>query len=152
MIYSGGIMQDVVSLSLESTQNRVYTVTIDCFDGHELSLGTAVTDLTVEAKHSAAGSYTDIETTAIDLSTWAGTTQTFNIRLTAGTITSHLIRSFRIRVGPASVIPNNALTFGGAYLKFGGNYLVFNPAAVTYYITFGGDKLTMNGDYLTFNP
>lgn len=88
----------MLAVSLESTTNRVFTVTIDCYDGHYLT-GEVVGDATIEAKHSS-GAYVDIETTSIDLSSWDGTQQTFLIRMTAGTITSHLTRAFRLRVGP----------------------------------------------------
>lgn len=98
MIYSSDIVNDVLAVSLESTTNRVFTVTIDCYDGHYLT-GEVVGDATIEAKHSS-GAYVDIETTSIDLSSWDGTQQTFLIRMTAGTITSHLTRAFRLRVGP----------------------------------------------------
>ena len=98
--YSSDIINDTLAVALESTANRVFTVTIDCHSGHELS-GEAVADATIEAKHSAAGGYTNIESSPIDLSTWAGTQQEFQIKMTAGTITSHLVRSFRLRVGPA---------------------------------------------------
>ena len=148
MIYSNSIMQDVVSVSLESTQNRVFTVTIDCIDGHELSLGTAIADLAVEAKHSAAGAYTDIETTAIDLSTWAGTTQTFYIKLTAGTITSHLIRSFRLYVGPTMAAEYGQLTFNSVPVRFSRRIVTFAPDEVS----FNGEPVTFRSSSLKFNP
>jgi len=72
--------------------------TVRCYDGYELSCET-VGDLLVEAKHDAAGAYTAIEVTPIDVSTWAGTDQTFQFRFTPGV--TACVRSFRIILAPA---------------------------------------------------
>jgi hypothetical protein len=73
---------------------------VDCASGWQIS-GEAVADVTVELKHSAAGGYTNIETTPIALGTWDGTVQTFNFRMTAGTITSATTRAFKFTVARA---------------------------------------------------
>src|SRR6478672_3851398 len=83
--------------ALRSGEQATATIHIDCVSGFQLS-GEAVADVTVEARHGSAGGYTDIETTPIDLGTWDGTSQTFEIRFTAGTITTPLTRAFQLRV------------------------------------------------------
>lgn len=102
MFKINGSQEDTLALALTSGANRVYTTTIDCYPGHQLS-GEVVADVTVEARHGTIGAWTDIETTPIDLSPYSGTAQTFQFRITAGTITTHLIRTFRLRVGPPIV-------------------------------------------------
>lgn len=99
MIYSDSIQTDELAVSLTSTLAKTFTIEIDCFDGQFLS-GEAVADAAIEARHGTGGAYTNIETTPIDLSAYAGSLETFQVRMTAGTITSHLTRAFRLRVGP----------------------------------------------------
>jgi len=91
---------NVFSIALESGENRIITFSIPCYDGRELS-GEAVTGLTVEARHGTGGAWTNIETTPIDLSPYAGSTGTFQVRVTAGTITTHTIWAFKLFVGPS---------------------------------------------------
>jgi hypothetical protein len=139
---------DTITLALESGQNRVYTITIDCFTGHELS-GEVVGDIAVEARHGIVGAYTDIETTPIDLSPYNGSTETFQIRVTAGTITApHLVRSFKLRVGPAVVAEYGQLTFNGALVTFQGRAVTFAPDQ----LYFNGELVTFRGYPVTFNP
>lgn len=76
------------------------SVRVDCATGRRLT-GSTVDLLTVEAKHSASAIWTDIEAGAIDLGTWNGTRQTFQIRLTGpNPLLAYAIRVFRLTVGP----------------------------------------------------
>lgn len=68
----------------EST-SQVFTIPIECDDDSTLAAST-VADLLVEARLSGVGGYTNIETGTLDLSPYAGTTQNFDIRVTAGAI------------------------------------------------------------------
>lgn len=88
------------SIVLYSGQTVTYTKQIQCYTGHTLSCE-VVADLVVEARHGTSGAWTDIETTPIDLSTWNGSLETFQFRVTAGTVLQHFVRSFRFRIGPA---------------------------------------------------
>jgi hypothetical protein len=84
-------------ITIASAGTKTFSRTIDCVDGYELTSET-VADITVEARHSSGGAWTNIETGALDLSTWAGTTETFEIRLTAGTVTVKTIKHFNLIV------------------------------------------------------
>lgn len=70
----------------EST-SLVFTIPIECDSDSVLSAST-VADLTVEARPSGVGGYTNIETGTLDLSAYTGTTQDVDIRVTAGAIAS----------------------------------------------------------------
>lgn len=63
----------------------VFTIPIEC-DSDSTLAASAVADLTVEARLSGVGGYTNIETGTLDLSPYTGTTQNFDIRVTAGAI------------------------------------------------------------------
>jgi hypothetical protein len=87
------------ALDVRSGEDEIITLKIDCLTGWQLS-GEAVADVAVEARHQG-DAYVNIETTPISLTPWNGTLQTFEIRLTAGTITTALTRSFTLSVGRA---------------------------------------------------
>jgi hypothetical protein len=53
-----------------------------------------VSDLTVEARLSGTSTWINIETTPIDLTTWNGSRQNFEIRLTADNVV--VLHKFRI--------------------------------------------------------
>lgn len=74
------------------------SVLIECHAGMFLS-GETVEGLTVEARAAGEPSWTDIETTPIDLSTWDGTMQEFEVRVTAPAVTSDVVELFALRVG-----------------------------------------------------
>lgn len=80
----------------------VFTIPIECDDDSTLAAST-VADLTVEARLSGVGGYTNIETGTLDLSLYAGTTQNFDIRVTAGAIagTTPVRRIFTLTVAGA---------------------------------------------------
>jgi hypothetical protein len=85
------------AFALRSGETATATIQIDCVTGWRLS-GEVVAGVTIEARHGSAGGWTDIETTPIDLSTWNGSRETFEIRFTAGTITSFSRKSFTLTV------------------------------------------------------
>ena len=73
------------NISLDPSDTKTATVQIGCNTGYYLS-GHAVADVIVEAKHSAAGGWTNIETTPIDLGTWNRSIETFQIRASQDSI------------------------------------------------------------------
>lgn len=73
------------AISLSPSDTKTASVQIGCNTGYYLS-GHAVADVIVEAKHSAAGGWTNIETTPIDLSTWNRSIETFQIRASQDSI------------------------------------------------------------------
>jgi hypothetical protein len=87
-------------ITIASAGTKTFNRTIECKSGYELTSET-VSDITVEARHSSGGAWTNIETGALDLSTWAGSTETFEIRLTAGVVTVRTIHHFNLTVAPA---------------------------------------------------
>ena len=87
------------AVDLRSGETKTVTIQLDCLTGYQLS-GEAVSDVTVEARHSG-DSFVDIETTPISLTPWNGTRETFEVRLTVGTITTPLTRAFTLSVGRA---------------------------------------------------
>jgi hypothetical protein len=94
-------LNDSFSGAFEPSEQRIYSILVQCFTGTQLS-GNVVADFVVEARHGAGGGWTNIETTPIALDTWNGTTQTFQVRITApSVITSHIVRSFTLTRGPA---------------------------------------------------
>ena len=87
------------AFSMSSADVKTATIQIDCTAGQYLR-GEAVSGLTVEAKQEDAVSWTNIETTPIDLATWDGTTETFLVRFTAPSIAEYTRKTFRLSVGP----------------------------------------------------
>ena len=69
------------NVAVEQGEQVTGSFNVDCNTGYVLSIP-AVTDVTCEVKHSAAGSWTS-EGSSISLTPWNGTTQTFNFRFTA---------------------------------------------------------------------
>lgn len=99
MFYQSNQQIDQLAGTLQASGSAVVVnVQIDCHDGYELSCD-SVSNLTVEAKHSGDVGYTNIETTPIDLSSYAGSRETFNLRFTPSSTTG--VYSFRFRSGPA---------------------------------------------------
>lgn len=87
------------AVALGTGEQSTATVDVECRTGYSLR-GTAVTGVTVEAKQEDAVSWTNIETTPIDLTPWAGTTERFLVRFTAGTVTSFDRVTFTLSVAP----------------------------------------------------
>lgn len=88
------------SLGLTSSESRTVEFKLDCKSGFELSCG-SVSGLVVEARRGTSGGWTDIETTPIDLGTWDGTVQTFQVRVTAPSVASRDRKIFTLTVGPS---------------------------------------------------
>lgn len=74
------------------------TVSIRCLDGYELSCD-SVANLTVEAKHTADGAFTNIETTPLSTDAFAGTDADYVLRFTPTATTG--VFSFRFTYQPA---------------------------------------------------
>ena len=87
------------SISLESAEVKTFTIKIDCKTSNFLS-SEVVGDLTVEAKLHTDSGWTNIETTPLDLSAYNATRPSFDVRLTAGTVSSPVKRIFNLTVGP----------------------------------------------------
>ena len=85
------------ALSLFSGNEATVTVQIDCVTGYSL-YGEAVADIAVEARHGTSGGWTNIETTPLDLSAFDGSRETYQVRLTAATITAFTSRAFTLTV------------------------------------------------------
>jgi len=97
-------LQDVpaTSNSIAAGAVQTYTIPIDCTDGFVLTLSPRpVDDLVIEAKRSADSVWIDLESLDIDLSTWDGTTQDFDIRITAGSVTDLTHANFEVAVDQA---------------------------------------------------
>lgn len=87
------------NFALVSAAVETLSIRIDCVTGYSLSLASgADADLIIEAKQSAALTYTNIELTPIDLGTWNGTRQTFIIRITAPTVTGISRKNLNFKV------------------------------------------------------
>lgn len=98
MIYdTDGLPIYSAALALGPNEVKTASVDIDCLANYVLK-GTAVSGVTVEAKHSAAGSWTNIETSTIALAAWAGTTQRFLVRFTTSSVGSFSRPSFTLSV------------------------------------------------------
>ena len=86
------------AMSMDSNEVKTFTVKIDCKTSNYLR-GSSVADLTVEAKRSADASWINIETTPINLTPYAATRQSFDVRLTASTVATAIRRTFNLTVG-----------------------------------------------------
>lgn len=82
-------------ISIPSNTSVILTRNIRCESGYQLTSET-VSDLTVEARHGSSGSWTNLESSALDLSTWNGSTESFQIRLTAATVASRTLKNFNL--------------------------------------------------------
>lgn len=100
VVAESSALNDSFSIAIESGQSKIIPFNVQCFTGNELS-GESVADLAVEARHGASGGWTNIETTPIDLSPYDGSTELFQVQITAGTVTTPFVRSFTLRNGPA---------------------------------------------------
>lgn len=88
------------SLGLTSAEAKTVEFKVDCVSGNSLSCGT-VSGLVVEARHGTSGAWTDIESGSIDLTPWANTVQTFQVRVTAPSVTSRQRKVFTLAIGPS---------------------------------------------------
>ncbi len=85
--------------SIASGQQKVLPIQVPCQTGFFLR-GDVVAGLTVEARKQGDVSWINIETTPIDLSADDGDTVTYELRLTAGTITVRSRIQLPVTVGP----------------------------------------------------
>lgn len=85
--------------SIDSSGVITFTSDIECKTGYYL-LSTTVASLTIEARKGGVGSWTNIETTPIDLSADNGTIQSYQFRVSAAAVTSLTSRTFTILVEP----------------------------------------------------
>lgn len=109
MFYKDGIQNDTLAANLVPGGPAVVDEwEIDCFDGQTLSCD-SVANLTIEAKHDLSGAYTNIETTPIDLSSFAGNRETFQLRFTPSSTNGAF--AFRFRVGPIIVVPVYSIVY-----------------------------------------
>lgn len=83
--------------SISASGTYSFSVLIDCEDGKTLSADT-VGDITVEARKDGDVSWTAIGATPIDLSSYAPARAKFNVKLTAGAVTTITRRQFALRV------------------------------------------------------
>ena len=99
MFFKDGSQIDQLAGTLQASGSAVVKeIEIRCYDGYELSCD-SVSNMTVEAKHDLSGAYTNIETTPLDLSSFAGSDETFQLRFTPSATTG--VFAFRFRNGPA---------------------------------------------------
>lgn len=85
------------AIGLGPNEQQTAEVDIDCLADYVLK-GTAVSGVTIEAKHVDAVSWTSIETTTIDLTPWAGSRERFLVRFTTATVTSFDRPTFTLSV------------------------------------------------------
>ena len=102
MIYRNGVQDDTVEITARASDSAFTdTIELDCTDGHTFSLESgAVTGCVVEFRHEDDVSWTNIETTPYDLSAFAGTRETFEIRYDPSAATAP--QALKFRVGPAA--------------------------------------------------
>lgn len=101
MIYdTDGLPVYSAAIALSPNTEETAEIDVRCTEGYRLA-GTSVSGLTVTAKHEDAGGWTDIETTPIDLSPWAGSTERFLIKFAVGSIASYDRVSFTLTAEPA---------------------------------------------------
>lgn len=78
---------------IESGATKTMQLKTDCESGKTL-LCSSVPNLLVEGKHTSSGTWINLETTGIDLTTWDGTIETFDIRFTADNLSSYSLENF----------------------------------------------------------
>lgn len=163
MIYVNNIQEDTLAASLVVSGSAVVQETqIDCFDGHTLT-GEPVGDVAVEARPADAveflssavefdgeplyfttDSYTDIETTAIDLSPYADELKGFQIQFTPGSVA--VVRSCKLRVGSAATSITEWLTFNSIGVYMNGHPVNFDPV----YVQLLSETVTFLNETMTF--
>lgn len=88
------------SFSVYSEQTITFDVLIECRAGYELS-GEAVGNVAVTGRADGIGGWTNLETSVIDLTPYAGTDHQFFIQVIAEEITARTTEQFRLQVAPA---------------------------------------------------
>lgn len=85
------------AIGLGPNEQKTAEIDVDCKTGYVLK-GTAVSGVTVEAKHEDAAGWTNIETTTISLTPWAGTRERFLVRFTTSTVATFDRPTFTLSV------------------------------------------------------
>lgn len=75
-----------LSTTLESNSEQTFTVRIGALNGYELSVADVPAELTVYARFSGDPDFQNIEIEPLDLSAFAGSVVSIDIKLAAGTI------------------------------------------------------------------
>jgi len=81
------------SMTQDEQTSQTAIIQIECREDYRL-YADVVADVLIEGKHASSLTWTNLETSDIDLTPWAGTTETFNIRFTTGdvsVITRHVL-------------------------------------------------------------
>lgn len=78
-----------------------FQIRVDC-RSHRTLMADTVADLAVEGRVAGIGSYINLESVGIDLAPYAGNRKTFDIKITAGVVTSLVQRQFKIRDVPTA--------------------------------------------------
>ena len=146
MIYINGVQDDTMEASLYASSATVtQEIEIDCVDGHTFSLETgAVAGCVVEFKQDAEVSYTDIEATPYDLSPFAGTTETFQIRFNPSAAAN--LQALKFRAGPAATSISGWLTMNNIGVYFNGSRVTLSAEALNLF----GENITFNSEAVTF--
>jgi len=84
-------------IQVNSEQSIEFTVLVDCALDYKMT-ATSTVLITVEGRKQGDTDWVDLQTDEIDLSDYDGTTQAFEIRVTADTITTHSFEQFTLRV------------------------------------------------------
>ncbi len=143
MFLDNGVQTDELFGQLTKSGSAVVVERdIRCYDGYELSCE-VVGDLTVEAKHDLDVSYTNIEYTGYDVSSFAGSDETFQLRFTPGSVAG--TRAFRFRYGPPATNTAEWLTINGLGLTVNGHPFLITPSI----FTINGEALTIFGENFT---
>lgn len=85
------------SMSIASGDDAVLQLQLDCLSGYEF-FSLSVSNIAVEARKQGDVSWTNIETTPIDLSPYNGLREIFEVRLTADVVSAINRRSFALKV------------------------------------------------------
>lgn len=84
-------------LTIFSGETKTLTIRVECRTGYFLRSENVV-GLTVEARRTGAEAWTNIETTPLDLSSFNGTRQNYEIRLIADATAIIQRRNFKLTV------------------------------------------------------
>ena len=82
-------------MNLAASGVSQFSIRVNCRAGIYLR-SESVSDLTVEGRKLGDTSWIDLESTGIDLSSHAGTRQTYEIKLTAAAVTGRVAHTFKI--------------------------------------------------------
>ncbi len=124
---------------IDSAQQLTYQLPIYCVVGYGLAIDpTTVPHLTIEARHGTSGAWTNLSVSELDLSAWDGTSQDFQVRVTAGTVTV-LTREMFVLVKRLITIPSTPT------LLSDGVGDVHGSTTITFSVTtpFGNNKILL---------